>query len=174
MPKLQPLCSAFTQCTTPKGMKAQVCPVQWWKPHSISASTKDLNPGGWIQNHKQWPLHYHCTQFHFIDIFIWVFYIWSTYVTCDDFGYIVYIAYLSKFSWRFNPPIAIPQPGKFLLLLLDNEWSSSKTFAFLSSDSRVWVRGSIVYLIMKVDRCLKADLSLHPWTQGHKFGYQSS
>ena len=46
----------------PGGMKAQVSPVQWSKPHSILAPTQDSNLGGQIQNHKQWPLHYHCTH----------------------------------------------------------------------------------------------------------------
>ena len=45
----------------PGGMKARVSPVQWSKPHSILPPTQDLNPGGRIQNHKRWPLHYHCT-----------------------------------------------------------------------------------------------------------------
>ena len=45
----------------PRGMKARVSPVQWSKPHSILAPTQDSNPGGRIQNHKRWPLHYHCT-----------------------------------------------------------------------------------------------------------------
>ena len=44
-----------------EGMKARVSPVQWSKPHSILAPTQDSNPGGRIQNHKRWPLHYHCT-----------------------------------------------------------------------------------------------------------------
>ena len=38
-----------------------VSPAQWSKPYSILAPTQDSNPGGPIQNHKQWPLHYHCT-----------------------------------------------------------------------------------------------------------------
>ena len=42
-------------------MKARVSPVQWSKPHSILPPTQDSNPGGRIQNHKRWPLHYHCT-----------------------------------------------------------------------------------------------------------------
>ena len=46
----------------PGGMKAWVSPVQWSKPHSILAPTQDSNPGGRIQNHKRWPLHYHCTH----------------------------------------------------------------------------------------------------------------
>ena len=46
----------------PGGMKARVSPVQWSKPHSILAPTQDSNPGGRIQNHKQWPLRYHCTH----------------------------------------------------------------------------------------------------------------
>ena len=50
-----------TQCTTPEGMKARVSPVQWSKPYSIFVPTQDSNPGGRIQNHKRWPLHYHCT-----------------------------------------------------------------------------------------------------------------
>ena len=45
----------------PGGMKARVCPVQWSEPHSILAPTQDSNPGSQIQNHKRWPLHYHCT-----------------------------------------------------------------------------------------------------------------
>ena len=45
----------------PGGMKARVSPVQWSEPHSILAPTQDSNPGGRIQNHKRWPLHYHCT-----------------------------------------------------------------------------------------------------------------
>ena len=45
----------------PEGMKARVSPVQWSKPNSILAPTQDSNPGGRIQNHKRWPLHYHCT-----------------------------------------------------------------------------------------------------------------
>ena len=47
----------------PEGMKARVGPVQWSKPNSILASTQDSNPGGRIQNHKRWPLHYHCTYY---------------------------------------------------------------------------------------------------------------
>ena len=46
---------------SPWGMKARVSPGQWSKPHSILALTQDSNPGGWIQSHKRWPLHYHCT-----------------------------------------------------------------------------------------------------------------
>ena len=43
----------------PGGMKALVSHMQWSKPYSILAPTQDLNPGGWIQNHKRWPLlHY--------------------------------------------------------------------------------------------------------------------
>ena len=49
----------------PGGMKARVGPVQWSKPNSILAPTQDSNPGGRIQNHKRWPLHYHCTHIHF-------------------------------------------------------------------------------------------------------------
>ena len=45
----------------PGGMKARVSPVQWLKPHSIIAPTQDSNPGGRIQNHKQWLLHYTTT-----------------------------------------------------------------------------------------------------------------
>ena len=45
----------------PEGRKARVSPVQWSKPHSILAPTQDSNPGGRIQNHERWPLHYHCT-----------------------------------------------------------------------------------------------------------------
>ena len=59
----------------PEGMKARVSPVQWSKPNSILAPTQDSNPGGRIQNHKRWPLHYHCTHtlpLHTWDmIFIW-------------------------------------------------------------------------------------------------------
>ena len=47
----------------PGGMKARVSPVQWSKPHSILAPTQDPNPGGRIQSHKRWPLHYHCTLY---------------------------------------------------------------------------------------------------------------
>ena len=63
MPQLQPLCSAaLVLMYYPWGMKARVSPVQWSKPHSILATTQDSNPGagGRIQNHKWWPLHYHC------------------------------------------------------------------------------------------------------------------
>ena len=49
----------------PGGMKARVSPVQWSKPYSIFATTQDSNPGGRIQNHKRWPLHYHCTPFQY-------------------------------------------------------------------------------------------------------------
>ena len=45
----------------PEEMKARVSPVQWSKPHSILAPTQDSNPSCRIQNHKRWPLHYHCT-----------------------------------------------------------------------------------------------------------------
>ena len=45
----------------PGGMKARVSLVQWSKPNSILALTQDSKPGGRIQNHKRWPLHYHCT-----------------------------------------------------------------------------------------------------------------
>ena len=44
----------------PGGMKARESPVQWSKPHRIVLPTQDSNPGGRIQNHKRWPLHYHC------------------------------------------------------------------------------------------------------------------
>ena len=49
----------------PEGMKARVSPVQWSKPNSILAPTQDSNPGGRIQNHKRWPLHYHCTHIRY-------------------------------------------------------------------------------------------------------------
>ena len=45
----------------PGGMNARVCHAQWSKPYSILAPTQDSNPGGRIQNHQRWPLHYHCT-----------------------------------------------------------------------------------------------------------------
>ena len=45
----------------PGGMKAWVSPVQCSKPYSILAPTQNSNPGGQIQHHKQWPLHYHYT-----------------------------------------------------------------------------------------------------------------
>ena len=64
MPQLQPLCSAtlVPNVLLPQGgMKARVSPVQWSKPHSILVPTQDSNLGGRIQNHKRWPLHYHCT-----------------------------------------------------------------------------------------------------------------
>ena len=52
-----------TQCTTPEGWRlGWVLAVQWSKPHSILAPTQDSNPGRRIQNHKRWPLHYHCTH----------------------------------------------------------------------------------------------------------------
>ena len=54
-------CSLWYPMYYPGGMKARVSPVQRSKPHSILAPTQDPNPGGRIQNHKQWPLHYHCT-----------------------------------------------------------------------------------------------------------------
>ena len=44
----------------PGGMEALVSPVQWSEPHSILDPTQDSNPGGRIQNHKRWPLHYRC------------------------------------------------------------------------------------------------------------------
>ena len=50
----------------PEGRKARVSPVQWSKPYSILAPTQDSNPGGRIQNHKRWPLHYHCTPYQLI------------------------------------------------------------------------------------------------------------
>ena len=46
----------------PEEMKARVSPVQWSKPNSILAPTQDSNPGCRIQNHKRWPLHYHCME----------------------------------------------------------------------------------------------------------------
>ena len=46
----------------PGGMKTRMCPVQWLEPHNILVPTQDSNPGGRIQNHKRWPLHYHCTH----------------------------------------------------------------------------------------------------------------
>ena len=62
MPQSQPLCSAaLVPMYYPEGMKARVSPVQWSKPYSILAPTQDSNPGDRIQNHKRWPLHYHCT-----------------------------------------------------------------------------------------------------------------
>ena len=73
-PQLQPLCSAaLVPNVLPEGMKARVSPVQWSKPHSISAPTQDSNPGGRIQNHKRWPLHYHCTQLAWIKLFMKLF-----------------------------------------------------------------------------------------------------
>ena len=55
----------------PGGMKARVSPVQWSKPHSILAPTRDSNPGCRIQNHKRWPLHYHCTpEFQIASIYV--------------------------------------------------------------------------------------------------------
>ena len=64
MPQLQPLCSAaLVPMYYPGGMKVRISPVQWSKPHSILAPTLDSNPGGRIQNHKRWPLHYHCTLY---------------------------------------------------------------------------------------------------------------
>ena len=45
----------------PEEMKARVGPVQWSKPNSKLSPTQDSNQGGRIQNHKRWPLHYHCT-----------------------------------------------------------------------------------------------------------------
>ena len=45
----------------PGGMKVRVSPVQWSKPNSRLAFTQDSNPGGRIQNHERWPLHYHYT-----------------------------------------------------------------------------------------------------------------
>ena len=45
----------------PEGMKAQLSPVQWSKSYSILSPTQDSNPGDRYQNHKRWPLHYHCT-----------------------------------------------------------------------------------------------------------------
>ena len=66
MPQLQPLCSAvLVPMYYPGGMKVRVSPVQWSKPHSILVPTQDWNPGGRIQNHKGWPLHYHCTLIWF-------------------------------------------------------------------------------------------------------------
>ena len=53
----------------PERMKARVSPVQWSKPNSIFAPTQDSNPGGRIQNHKRWPLHYHCTPITSVRIF---------------------------------------------------------------------------------------------------------
>ena len=50
----------------PEGMKARVNPVQWSKPNSILVPTQDSNPGSRIQNHKRWPLHYHCTLLYSI------------------------------------------------------------------------------------------------------------
>ena len=44
----------------PGGTKARVSHVQWSDPHSIFTPTQDSHPGGRIQNHKQWPLHYYC------------------------------------------------------------------------------------------------------------------
>ena len=63
MPQLQPLYVQLLWYPMyyPEGMKARVSPVQWSKPYS-KAPTQDSNPGGRIQNHKRWPLHYHCTQ----------------------------------------------------------------------------------------------------------------
>ena len=42
------------------------------KPYSILAPTRDSNPGGRIQNHKRWPLHYHCT----LKVLIMTFMVW--------------------------------------------------------------------------------------------------
>ena len=64
MPELQPLCSA--------ALVPNVLPRRdegLGKPCAVSVTlyyigpTQDSNPDGRIQNHKQWPLHYHCTHY---------------------------------------------------------------------------------------------------------------
>ena len=54
-----------TQCISPEGWRLgyALCSVQWSKPNNILAPTQDSSPGGRIQNHKRWPLQYHCTQY---------------------------------------------------------------------------------------------------------------
>ena len=64
MPQLQPLCSAaLVPNVLLRRDEGWVSPVQWSKPNSTLAPTQDSNPGGRIQNHKRWPLHYHCTAY---------------------------------------------------------------------------------------------------------------
>ena len=46
----------------PGGMKARVSTVQWSKPHSILAPLRIRTRAAGLNNHKRWPLHYHCTQ----------------------------------------------------------------------------------------------------------------
>ena len=48
----------------PVETKAQVGPVQWSKPYSILAPPKIRTQATRFkfQNHKRWPLHYHCPQ----------------------------------------------------------------------------------------------------------------
>ena len=38
---------------------------EWSKTYSLLAPTQDSNLGSRIQNHKRWPLHYHCTVYRF-------------------------------------------------------------------------------------------------------------
>ena len=59
--QLQPLYSAALVPNVLPRREARIRPVQWSKPHSISAPTQDSNLGGRIQNHKRWPLHYQYT-----------------------------------------------------------------------------------------------------------------
>ena len=95
MPQFQPLCSAaLVPMYYLGGMKARVSPVQWSKPYSILAPTQDLNPCGRIQNHKRWPLHYHCTlncvSSHSLNVmFEW--FIWNK---------MEYILQFKKFLWK--------------------------------------------------------------------------
>jgi len=66
MPQVQPLCSvALVPMYYTGEMKARVCPGEWLKTYSLLAPTQDSNLGSRIQNHKRWPLHYHCTVYRF-------------------------------------------------------------------------------------------------------------
>ena len=58
----------------PEGTKVRVSSVQWSKPYSILAPTQDSNPGGRIQHHERWPLHYHCN-----DLFFYCHCSWNNY-----------------------------------------------------------------------------------------------
>ena len=82
MPQLQLSCSAALVPNElyPEGMKARASPVQWSKPHSISAPTQDSNPDGRIQNRMRWPLHYHWTPLDLKLLTRWLEYFTRVYV----------------------------------------------------------------------------------------------
>ena len=94
----------------PEGMNARVSPVQWSKPYSILDPTQDSNPGGQIQNHKRWPLHYHCaciikgyllSTVHFFRQRLWIIFLWSVTHRANPGAQTVEILFILYNKWRY-------------------------------------------------------------------------